>query len=552
LVFSFITPSVSKAQTIVPGQEYVTSNIVQPTVPYSGTTPWTNGVYQNNLTCWGSGDPGYCGPNAIVRPGNLINFSFGTTNLYQIQSIANVLPNSGSGLRVNGYNFSFTAKNGNGWDDGRLDYLTAYTSFYASDGSLVYNKNYDLNYRFNWTTFNYSESFNTPHASKDLGSVQYGFVGRDNNFWAGPYGPEIYNVSFSLKYSTDPCSVNVLSSPSCPGYLDAINKNIPSTTTTNTVTSSPVVETSPTTVIVSSDISQPITSGSPTTAAPAVTPQATTSVSSTPSATNPQPKVGEVTASGSSAKTTMSTSQVLAIVRSEQTRIGNLETSTAQQAAEQAQSVSDKTQLDSLSISAATINQSQVGAQSAVAIATSGISAGSQNNNQSAMSNSVSSTQSASARTQSIYSLAPSSQSQTTTMIASVSPQVSYFTNRNEIFRAQEEPPRVEGIRFNSTNPIFNIFNTPPASQSNTQESQSTTTVNTNVKDNDAAIGISLEAIAKQPRGFDSYMGIIPDVAFYKLDEIYKSQKTVDNARALRQLSSDRLHQEMVNQQYRK
>jgi hypothetical protein len=137
-------------------------------------------------------------------------------------------------------------------------------------------------------------------------------------------------------------------------------------------------------------------------------------------------------------------------------------------------------------------------------------------------------------------------------MIASVSPQVSYFTNRNEIFRAQEEPPRVEGIRFNSTNPIFNIFNTPPASQSNTQESQSTTTVNTNVKDNDAAIGISLEAIAKQPRGFDSYMGIIPDVAFYKLDEIYKSQKTVDNARALRQLSSDRLHQEMVNQQYRK
>ena len=35
-----------------------------------------------------------------------------------MQAIASVLPNTGSGLRVNGYNFGFTAKNGNGWDDG--------------------------------------------------------------------------------------------------------------------------------------------------------------------------------------------------------------------------------------------------------------------------------------------------------------------------------------------------------------------------------------------------------------------------------------------------
>lgn len=118
--------SVSNAQNtsgqLDPTQLYNTGNIVQPT-PQGGPTPWVNGVYQDNLTCWAGGDPGYCGPNAIVRPGNNINFSYGLTNLYQMQSVADALPNSGTGLRVNGYNFSFMAKNGNGWDDGRLDVL---------------------------------------------------------------------------------------------------------------------------------------------------------------------------------------------------------------------------------------------------------------------------------------------------------------------------------------------------------------------------------------------------------------------------------------------
>ena len=116
-----ISYSVSNAQQLVPGTEYNTGNIVQPTVSGTNSTPWVNGVYQDSLTCWRWGDPGYCGPNPIVRPGNNINFSFGYTDLHQVQNIANVLPNSGSGLRVNGWHFSFTAKNGNGWDNGQTD-----------------------------------------------------------------------------------------------------------------------------------------------------------------------------------------------------------------------------------------------------------------------------------------------------------------------------------------------------------------------------------------------------------------------------------------------
>jgi hypothetical protein len=59
--------------------------------------------------------------------------------------------------------------------------------------------------------------------------------------------------------------------------------------------------------------------------------------------------------------------------------------------------------------------------------------------------------------------------------------------------------------------------------------------------------------MAVTPPGFNAYMSLaLKDGQLYKPDEIYKNQSTVDNVRALRQLSSDRLHQQMVDQQYRK
>jgi hypothetical protein len=560
----FITPLASEAQQLIPGQEYSTGNIVIPT-NQGGPTSWTGSVYQNSLTCWTWGDPGYCGPSPIVRPNNLINFSFGSSYIYQQQNVSGLLPSSTPGLQVSGYNFSFTAKNGNGWDDGRVDQLTALVRFWDTTGgrgttNLLYGTSYNLSYKFNWTNFNYSENLPTPLNATSVGQVQYGFLGKDNNGWAGPYGPEIYNVNFSLKYKVDPCTVDVLSSPTCPGYTTALLNSLPKTTTSTTtelvapttVVVSPTISTS-STPTVTETIAVPTQTTTSTTSSPVASTQSTSSTSSTPSATNPQPKVGEVTVSGSPAKTTMSTSQVLAIVKSEQTRIGNLETSTAQQATEQAQAASDKAQQESLSISAATVSQNQSSAQAAVSMVSS---VATMNNNQimnqSSSSSSVANMQSPAARSQSIYSLVPPTQTQTTTLVASVSPQVSYSINRNETFKTQEEPMKSEGIKFSSTDPIFNIINSPPPAQSTTQESQNTTTVNTKVKDNDAAGGVSLDVMAKQPKGFETYMSIIPDVAFYAPKDIYKGQVTVDNVRALRQLSSDRIHQQMVDQQYRK
>jgi hypothetical protein len=43
----------------------------------------------------------------------------------------------------------------------------------------------------------------------------------------------------------------------------------------------------------------------------------------------------------------------------------------------------------------------------------------------------------------------------------------------------------------------------------------------------------------------------MPDVAFYAPKEIYRNQVNVDNVRLLRGLSSDRLHQQMIDMQYK-
>jgi len=217
--------SYSNSQSIDP----ITGNLINyGTSPTETTSTWNNGVYVNQL-CFGAGQPGNCGPNPSIREGNNINFSYGTVNLNQIVNINKALSIGGSGVQLSGFNFGFMAKNGNGWDDGRQDYLSAYVKFYNSAGSLASTYDYtaQTNQKYNWTLFNFSETFASPVAASTYGNAQVGFVGRDNNFWAGTYGPEIYNVNFSLKYSVkpDPCIADPLSSPTCPGYALATVKN---------------------------------------------------------------------------------------------------------------------------------------------------------------------------------------------------------------------------------------------------------------------------------------------------------------------------------------
>lgn len=215
LCLVLLSSSYSNAQV-----DSTTGNLINyGTAPTDTTSTWNNGVYVNTL-CFQYGQPGNCGPNPSVRPGGNINFSYGTTDLNQIVNINKALAAGGTGVQLSGFNFSFTAKNGNGWDDARQDYLAAYVKFYNAAGGLAANYDYSnqTNQRYNWTNFNFNETFANPIAASNYSNAQVGFVGRDNNFWAGNYGPEIYNVGFSLKYRVDPCALNPAYSPNCAGF----------------------------------------------------------------------------------------------------------------------------------------------------------------------------------------------------------------------------------------------------------------------------------------------------------------------------------------------
>ena len=100
------------------------------------------------------------------------------------------------------------------------------------------------------------------------------------------------------------------------------------------------------------------------------------------------------------------------------------------------------------------------------------------------------------------------------------------------------------------TNPINSILEARTVMPEQERNSTNTQQVKSNVQDNDAAAGVSIDSIARTPVGFNSYMVALSDANFYAPKEIYRNQKNVDNARALRQLASDRLHQQMVDQQY--
>ena len=98
----------------------------------------------------------------------------------------------------------------------------------------------------------------------------------------------------------------------------------------------------------------------------------------------------------------------------------------------------------------------------------------------------------------------------------------------------------------------MNTINATQIPQLQTNDSSRDSSVKTNVTTNELSRGVDISSIAVNPAGFNAYISLaLKDGQLYKSEEIYRNQVTVDNVRALRQLSSDRLHQQMVNQQYR-
>jgi len=609
-----------------------TGNLVNFTgTPTATTGNWVNGVYVNQL-CFQAGDPGNCGPYPSVQQTGSINFSYGGVNLYQVVNIQQALKAAGSNLQVTGFNFGFAAKNGNGWDDGRQDYLNAYVQFYRPDGGVAAQYGYGqyTNRLYNWTNFNFSETFANPSLATSYRAAQYGFIGRDNNYWAGNYGPEINNVSFNLKYRVDPCATDPTSSPACPGYAAAMSAKNPTVAPTTTTTSAPAVET----VVVNTTTPIPTVSTASKTQADTVAvkpPAKTVAAALSLIARNQQQTqalqttVAQAAVAEAASAATAAQQQAVAVAAGSAAMSQTLSNATIQTQRQSTTPIASPTTSqttlappapnaamannDNKSVTTATTVQMPTPRASTPVTANTTVVTSVANIDtqqfsipslQSYFSRAQTTNTSAVQETPSTPPLPPQpNKSATTAPVVTIAPitvtaantptfsqvntdyqqaaMVSAYTQpQNTMFYAmaaapveQQQQATAQTVSFarqaeieqvnnttsfmtNRTDPLNEVVESKPAvTTSSTTESAQT--VKPAVSDNELAGGVDIGKLATTPAGYSNYTSLmLQDGKMYEPREIYKNQKTVDNARALRQLSTDRLHQQMIEQQYRR
>ena len=555
-----------------------TNNLINNTTnPTTAVSTWQNaGTINQPITCWAPGDPGYCGPKPYVNGfgnNNSINFSYGMTEIYQMVNVGKALPNGGAGLVNTGYVFSFLAKNGNGWDDGRQDYLKAQVTLYGPNNAKVLEQHsYDLNSVFNWTNFSYNANWNTTkvgYRENQVGNVKFGFYGMDNNYWAGPYGPEITDINFRLKYKPDPCIKNPLFSPECPNFTDALSKT---TSTTLSTTSD----------------NQPI-------------------ISTEYASTSPEKKTSKLDDNVDERDDIHENDihdmakliDTLFKIQDNQTKEEKITMDAAkdaiqetdkksQQTVKQAEQMASKLTKDSIANSLSSPSTIDVAKQDKsntslslfqepmTTIATFQLPNSNQQNillqpNQTNNSTSLSNEQPYKAPQQnvtfgsvntgvvegSILIFAPLQHLQSNNNFSNNNGSTNNLNSQNGLLnplanQTVEIPLTQTSFLTNKADPLNSVLEAKNKLEEKKEE-QTTTVVRNNVQDNEAAGGVTLTQLAVAPIGYNQYINfVLKDAAFYTPKEIYRGQKTIDNARALRQLASDRLHQEMVDQQYRR
>ena len=536
------------------------------------TNNWSNGYSVPALTCWQAGDPN-CSPGTpYVRPGGNINFSYSATELYQAQNLADVLPYSGTGLMVTGFQYNWRSKNGNGWDDGRLDVLQAYVQMYSKSGQWIESQTYNLNFLHNWTDFSWTGTFSKERRGSDLGTILYGFYGKDNNFWLGPYGPEIMNVSFSLRYQPDPCVVNPLHSTDCPGFLKAIASPAyqaqdysaaitPTVAATAGTTPSMFLPTMTSAVVKLVARQEQFTQETETVASvSSITSSSSSAMAIMNQAAAPVTVARIRTNSTDSTENTLSIDSLLEQTNTVQTVTtsttvknirGQIRLAPAKDTSTRSDNTPETITLDqSLILMPQTTTSTIPPTMSSIAVQ-SRITA-----------------QELTSDNQTNYSLVEPAPINTNSQFVNLPVQTLIVPNQSasmvetatvlEPIRAiAVEVPAVDGqsnavasALIDRTNPLNDALNgrQPLAPTAAVFAGPS---VKSSTQDNDVAGGVSISQIARVPTGFDIYQSLaIREIAFYQPREIYRGQRTVDNVRALRNLGQDAKHQEMVDQQY--
>ena len=181
---------------------------------------WTGQTYSGNI---GGANPvtvlGCCtgyGAYLDTSPTNGgITFSYSSRTVSQAIAINQAL--SGTGIQLSGYTYSWQYLN----QDYNGGTLTGNINLKSNTGSTLGSWNYSMPTTTDWTTMSGTQNFSSNYALANVSNLNVSFTGRDNRFWGGFYGPRVRNIDVRLNYTNDPCA-DPLSSSSCPGYAAAL------------------------------------------------------------------------------------------------------------------------------------------------------------------------------------------------------------------------------------------------------------------------------------------------------------------------------------------
>jgi len=181
---------------------------------------WTGQVYSGNI---GGANPvsvlGCCtGYGAFLDTSSTnggITFSYSSRTVSQAIAINQAL--SGTGIQLSGYTYSWQYLN----QDMNGGTLNGNINLKSNTGSTLGSWNYSMPTTTDWTTMSGTQSFSSTYSLANVSNLNVSFTGNDNRFWGGFYGPRVRNIDVRLNYTNDPCA-DPLSSSSCPGYAAAL------------------------------------------------------------------------------------------------------------------------------------------------------------------------------------------------------------------------------------------------------------------------------------------------------------------------------------------
>jgi len=209
------------------GVAFAQNTTVNPTAGTIGVTSSGNvlnlggGLPWNNTVTGAAG--GYSGgytPAYNPSTGNII-FGYTPQTVSQTVQLNQALASAGSGIQVSGYYYSWGINNDLNNGGGNRGTISGNVTLSGPTGNTLesYNYNYSqINTGGNFQTFSGTQMFSNQYQLNQASTIKVSFTGKDQNYWAGFYGPRVHVNEFDVLYSVNPCAQNPAYSSTCSGF----------------------------------------------------------------------------------------------------------------------------------------------------------------------------------------------------------------------------------------------------------------------------------------------------------------------------------------------